>query len=157
MIKFRMDPVWLTIVVSCWSGILLILVFSAGPYWSDPLVIASAAFFILAILDVLFGTYLTLNGREFSRTDYFFRKRKIGITDITGMRYAPTWKLGQQSLRSLIVDGIENGQPKYVDIPNNGFAEKNLAKIASELKKRNPSIKMDEHTGALIKKYESTS
>lgn len=152
-----MDPVWLTIVVSGWSIMLVMFVIVIGGHWNEPIAIGCMAFLILAILDVLFGTYLTLNEREFFRTDYFFRKRKIGVADITGMRYAPTWKLGQQNLRSLVIDGTENGLPKFIDLPNNGFAEKNLAKIAAELKRRNPSIRVDEHVEKLIKKYEGQS
>ena len=153
VINFRMDPVWLTIVVSFWSFMLVFLLFYAGPHLFTPIIMGCIAFLSFEILEVLFGTYLTLSDTEFSRTDYFFRKRKISIGDVTGIRYAPTWKLGQQSLRSLVIDGVQDGESKYIDLPNNGFAEKNLAKIATELKRRNPSIKVDEYVNALIKKY----
>ena len=151
--KFGMDKIWLTIVVSWWVILLAGLVYYSGPHITNPIIIGLIIFFIFEILEVLLGTNLMLTDKEFFRTDYFIRKRKISLQNITGLRYASTWKLGQHHLRSLVIDGIVNGQPKLIDMPNNGFAEKNLAAIATELKRRSPSIKVDKHVEELIKKY----
>jgi len=148
-----MDPVWKFIVIPLLLVIIHPVFFKPSLLLEEPWVAFAFLFFVFVILDILFGTYLAVSDKEFSRVDYFIRKKRISLTSIRNIRYVPTWKFGQ-TMRSLVVEGYAGQEQKLIDVPNNGFAERNLAKIASELKRRNPSINVDEHTTELIKKYE---
>lgn len=114
-----------------------------------------AVTFLFLTLNFTIGTYGLLDKKEgiLSRTDYFFYTKRLKVNDIAFINYRPTWVVGGLT-RSLYIIGIWNGKEKVIEFPNVGWYEPVLAKIVSDLKKIKPSIQLDEHAEALIKKYE---
>lgn len=111
---------------------------------------------LLLTLNFTIGTYGLLDEENnvLSRTDYFFYTKKLNVKDINTIYYRPTWIMGGFA-RSLYVVGSVNGEEKVIEFPNVGWYEPVLAQIAVDLKKLNSSIELDEHTKALVHKYEN--
>lgn len=118
--------------------------------------------FVLIPLFLFFGFSVSIDkGQVIYRHNGVFRK-VFRIEDLSHILYHPTWRglMGMNSstnMRSLHVVRNSGGWRETISLTNGAFREQDLADIASELHRLNPRAILDEHTSALIKKYESGS
>src|SRR3989344_870685 len=151
--KYQTDRKW------AFSGalllaLLLVVLWTSPSVW-DNLIFALGAtlFFVFVMLWSFWGVYLTIGDRKVCHINYFFLKKCFEIENINAIYYQPSWSVGEAARSQSIID-LSTGKQQHISLPNLGFSERTLAQIAQHLKKLNPSIRLDEHAVAVIKKHE---
>jgi hypothetical protein len=117
----------------------------------DLVMVGAFIFITFLFVDLMYGTYLSLENNTFSRTDYFLIKKKLKLNEIEIIRYQPTYGSGRE-FSSLYI--FEKSRSKAAFIMTNiWFKEEILSGLVKDLKQINPNIRLDDETKSLIKKY----
>ena len=91
---------------------------------------------VYLLFDALYGTYITLANGTLSRTDNFFMKKKILISDIDLVRYQPTYGTGKE-ISSLYIF-LKGADKASITMTSIWFTEPVLQQIVRDLKNENP-------------------
>jgi hypothetical protein len=135
-------------------GLGISLYSSPSCFQIDTVVLIIAAVLSYMFFDVMWGTCVSIEDKFVIRTDNFFMKKRIAISDIDTVRYQPTYGVGKEASSVYIFRKDED--TAVFTMTNLWFGEKKLSQFARELRKMNPSITFDDEAQALVKKYEQS-
>jgi hypothetical protein len=121
----------------------------------DTVVIIITAILAYGFFDLIWGTFVSIENNYVVRTDNFFMKKKIAISEIDTVRYQPTYGVGKEA--SSLYVFRKNKDSAVFTMTNLWFGEKKLSHFVKELRKLNPSIRFDDEALALMKKNEESS
>lgn len=147
------------------TAVCLAIIFSVGidrlmAFYKDWAgIVLVSCFALVCPLFVFFGFAVGLSRSEITYRHHFFLRKKFNIGNISHVLYQPTWRglMGLNSstnMRSLHIVRNSGGWRDTISLANGAFREDDLADIARELRQANPRVVVDEHVGALIKKYQ---
>lgn len=128
---------------------------SPAGFQIDAVVLTLAAILIYIFLDVMWGTSVSVEDTFVIRTDNFFMKKRLAITDIDQVRYQPTYGVGQEA-SSLYIFKKGHGGAVFT-MTNLWFGEKQLGQFARDLRASNPQIQFDDEARALMLREEKAS
>jgi hypothetical protein len=106
---------------------------------------------LIATMDFKFGIYAGVQEDIFFEVKHFIYRKKIGIQDISTIMYKPTWIFGK-NMKSIYIVDKKDGNVK-IKMTNGAYTLVTLAKIVSDLKKRNLTIRLDDSAQELVEKY----
>jgi hypothetical protein len=153
-LKYRTDRQQGATVVAL--GVALMVLFSMmspNIHLNDPVVLGLYFVLLFIAIDLYWGTYIVVNESGVYAVDYFFHKTGLKFEQIESIYYHPTWIIGSRA-RTLSIIGILGGKRKTVKLGTNHFYSlKSLAAIIAEVRKNNPTVKMDGPTQELMNRY----
>lgn len=123
---------------------------SSSGFQIDTVVVILAAILIYIFVDLMWGTYMTIEDNIVIRTDNFVLKKKVPISDIDSVKYQPTYGVGKEASSLYIFKANESAAT--FTMTNLWYGEEKVGHFAKELQKINSAIKFDDETQALIKK-----
>jgi hypothetical protein len=140
--------------LSLWFLIMLISALSSpNVKIIDPVFLVVAFVLVLIIITITFGNYVTIFNNHLSTVDGFLFKQSVDINDILHVSYGPQL-VGGMGAKMLTVYRKKNNQIKALNVGSNHFfSQQTLVNIIVELKKTNPSIRLDENAEDLLKKF----
>lgn len=145
----------LYVAIACGGYLLAFLVaLSSRPFPGllDPFVYINVIFVALLFIDLKFGTYCTLHEATVSRTSYFVLETRIGFRDIESISFEPTYNISETP-RSLIITGNATAHRAVLGMTEMAYTRPILAKLVRRLIQRNPGIKIDDQTQALLAEH----
>jgi hypothetical protein len=148
--KYASSPVGF--VVLFLFAILVFLVSLESPEQPQPWITNIYVVVLLVIaIDLKFGIYATLTDGTFYERKHFFYGRRIEVSEISKIRYMPTWMFGER-MRSIYVFD-KNHRAPIIRMANAAYPQETLAQVVSDLKRRNPSIELDTFAMELVDRF----
>jgi|SRR6516225_3051123 hypothetical protein len=123
---------------------------SPAGFQMDTVVVILAAILVYGFVDVMWGTYVSIEETYVIRTDNFFMKKRVAIADIDTVRYQPTYGAGKEASSLYVFK--KNQESAVFTMTNMWFGEKKLIGFLKELRRINPRIRFDDEAQVLINK-----
>src|ERR1700730_868599 len=116
----------------------------------DSVVIILGVALLYIFLELMWGTHVSVDDHFVVRTDNFFIKNKIAISDIDSVRYQASYGVGKEASSLYIFKKNQNSA--VFTMTNLWFSETTLALFANHPRKKNPGINFDEEAKNLMQK-----